>query len=101
MIRVSWIGSAKWLKSILDKNMQIVGKHSLIARAVRAGTNADIEHTYITTNSREYGAEAKLHGGKFDFLRPDKLSLDNSTDNDYLQHFAEWCKSKYMKFEFL
>ena len=80
-------------KSILDKNMQIVGKHSLIARAVRAGTNADIEHTYITTNSREYGAEAKLHGGKFDFLRPDKLSLDNSTDNDYLQHFAEWCKA--------
>ena len=42
-------------KSILDKNMQLVGKYSLVARAVRAGIGAGIEYTFITTNSREYG----------------------------------------------
>ena len=88
-------------KSIINKNMQIVGDYSLVARAIKAGIEAGIKNTYISTNSLEYGNEAKAYGGKFEFLRPEKISKDKSTDNDYLEHFIKWCQDHSVWFEYL
>ena len=88
-------------KSIIDKNMQLVGGYSLIARAVKSGLDAGNSNTYITTNSMQYGQEARSYGAKFEFLRPDHFSQDESTDNDYLKHFVEWCQNNNLSFEYL
>ena len=62
---------------------------------------AGITDTYISTNSRSYGEEAMLFGGKFEFLRPTSMSQDSSVDNSYLSHFVEWGQSNGVEFEYV
>lgn len=66
-------------KGIPDKNMQVLGGHSLIARAgLTLKACPSVDCAVISTDSPAYAEEGRAHGLRAPFLRPPELSTDNA-----------------------
>lgn len=73
-------------KGILLKNLQTVGAHSLIARAIRACLGAESTHRVIvSTDHAEITAEARNCGAEV-VTRPQDLSGDTATSESAVRH---------------
>lgn len=88
-------------KSVKNKNMVEINGRSLIARTVQAGLSAGLRDVYISTNEENYALEAQKFGAHYQFLRPENISGDNATDEQYLKHFAEFCEIKSLKYKYV
>lgn len=72
-------------KRIIDKNLQKVGKDSLIAIACKAAISCkSIFKTFIVTDSESYENEAIENGALTLGLRPKDISQDISSDREWL-----------------
>lgn len=78
-------------KSIIDKNLAALGGYPLLAYSIAAARCvSEIGRIIVSTDSVEYAEIAKNYGAEVPFLRPKRLSLDNSTDYDFMAHALDW-----------
>lgn len=82
-------------KKVPKKNIKSLGGHPLIAYTILAAKKTKkIDRIIVSTDSRYIGDIAKKYGAEVPFLRPKNLSLDNSTDMEFMMHFLNWFKEK-------
>lgn len=78
-------------KTIIDKNIQLLSKHPLIAYSIAvAKLSKRIDRVIVSTNSNKYADIAMMYGAEVPFLRPESFSTDSSSDKDFLIHAMHW-----------
>lgn len=83
-------------KSIKDKNLALLGGYPLLTYSIAvAKMIPEIKTVIVSTDSQEYATLAKNFGAEVPFLRPERLSLDNSTDYDFMSHAVSWFDENY------
>lgn len=74
-------------KGILNKNLQKVGEHTLLALAIRDALQAsNISRVIVSTDSAEIAREALRCGAEIPFMRPEELSGDASPEIESWKH---------------
>ena len=80
-------------KSLIDKNIKLLSGHPLIAYSIAvAKLSKEIDRVIVSTNSKKYADIARQYGAEVPFMRPDRYSIDTSTDRDFLIHAMQWIK---------
>lgn len=65
----------------------------MIAYAIVASKlTKNIDRTIVSTDSGQIAEIAKKYGAEVPFLRPSEISLDKSTDLEFVQHAIGWFK---------
>jgi len=83
-------------KGIRDKNIiNIFGKPLLYYSIFFAKKCKFIDKVVVSTDSKKYQKIAKKYGAEVPFLRPYKISTDNSLDIDFFRHALMWLKKNY------
>lgn len=78
-------------KSIKDKNIQKIGSKSLLQHSINfAQELVGVEKILVSTDSSIYASIARKHGAWVPFLRPPKISADESRDVETMKHATEW-----------
>tara|TARA_X000000368_G_scaffold89332_1_gene68155 strand:+ start:569 stop:1324 length:756 start_codon:yes stop_codon:yes gene_type:complete len=78
-------------KSIKDKNLALLGGYPLLAYSIAiAKLSPSIDRVIVSTDSKKYADLAKQFGAEVPFMRPEHLSLDHSTDYDFMSHAINW-----------
>ena len=82
-------------KGIKDKNiLKLFGK-PLIYYSIRFAKSCSfIDRVIVSTDSKKYARIAKKIGAEVQFLRPKKISGDNSLDIDFFKHAINFLKNK-------
>lgn len=82
-------------KGILDKNIQMLGGKPLIAYSIEvAKLVPEINRIIVSTDSERYAEIARSYGAEIPFLRPEEISLDNSTDIEWVRHLLSWLQNE-------
>ena len=82
-------------KSVVDKNIKLLGGHPLIAYSIAAAQlSSRIDRIIVSTDSIEYASIAREYGVEVPFLRPPEISGDNSTDYECIKHVLDWMKNE-------
>jgi CMP-N,N'-diacetyllegionaminic acid synthase len=80
-------------KGIPDKNIRRLAGTTLIGWAGRVLAQLDwLDRKIISTDSKDYAEEGRLHGLEVPFLRPGELSQDFSSAIDTLVHALTECE---------
>ena len=75
-------------KGVTDKNIKIIGGHSLLQWAIKACLKSQsITQVYLSTDSEQYLNIGKDCGALVPFLRPKELASDTANDLDVIKHF--------------
>ncbi len=78
-------------KSIPRKNILPFAGHPLIAYSIAAALAADtVTRVIVSTDDEEIAAIARSYSAETPFLRPEKLSRDDTPDLPVFQHALEW-----------
>ena len=78
-------------KSIVDKNIQKLGKHTLLAHSILAAQHTpEIDRVIVSTDSKEYKKIAEGYNIDVPFLRPKCISGDNNADVEWVAHLLNW-----------
>ena len=81
-------------KGVPNKNIKKIGGKSLLEWSINACKKSNlIDEIIISTDSIEYAEHAEKAGGKVPFIRPKDISLDTSTDYEFIKHALDWFKS--------
>lgn len=75
-------------KTIPNKNIIEVCNRPLIYYTIRAAIMADVEETWVSTDSDEISAIAQEYGAKI-LKRPDQYATDKSSSEEALLHFCQ------------
>ena len=82
-------------KGVVDKNINLLGGHPLIAYSIAVALLAkSIDRVIVSTDSEHYAHIAREYGAEVPFLRPDEISGDNNTDYDFVRHFLYWMQNE-------
>ncbi len=82
-------------KGVVDKNIKLLGGHPLIAYSIAAAQlTSGIGRIIVSTDSVEYASIARKYGAEVPFLRPPKISGDNSTDYEWIKHLLDWMQNE-------
>ncbi len=82
-------------KSIKNKNIVKLFGHPLVAYTIRFAKKCKfISKIIISTDSQKYAKISKKYGCSPLFIRPKKISKDNSLDIDVFLHAIKWLKKK-------
>ena len=73
-------------KSIPKKNLVDLGGRPLIAWTIEAAVNSSLSKVIVSTDSIEIAAACKSLGAEVPFMRPEKISLDDSLSIDVVIH---------------
>jgi CMP-N,N'-diacetyllegionaminic acid synthase len=80
-------------KSIPKKNISLLGGHPLLAYSIAAAKlSTKINSIYVSTDSDEFAGIARKYGAKALYLRPKKLSEDDSMDIDFFKYHIDFSK---------
>lgn len=80
-------------KGIPRKNLEVVGGHSLVARAVMSGRDAGLP-VLLTSDDPDIRREGEAAGAMAPFERPPHLATDESASIEVLRHAAQWFESE-------
>ena len=82
-------------KSVVDKNIKMLGGYPLIAYSIAAAQLAsEIDRVIVSTDSEKYSNIARKYGAEVPFLRPPEISSDDSTDYEWVKHTIDWMQDK-------
>jgi len=74
-------------KTVPQKNIYNLGGYPLIAYSIKTALDTpSIERVVVSTDDKEIADISKSYGAEVPFLRPDRLSRDDSTDNGFFLH---------------
>lgn len=77
-------------KRLPDKNILPLDNKPLIAWTIEAALASKyIDRVLVTTDSDEIAKVSKQYGAEIPFIRPGKLSADETSTNEVIQHFLE------------
>ena len=80
-------------KRIKNKNIILFKRKPLIAHTILQSLNSKlISRTIVSTDSKKYIKISKFYGAEAPFLRPKKISRDNSTDLECFNHCLMYLK---------
>ena len=88
---VSIIPARSGSRGIKNKNIQEIDKHPLFAYSIAASKLLGID-PFFSTDSRSYADIALKYGAKVPFLRPKKISKNDSSDYEFISHFIDYLK---------
>ena len=75
-----------------------MGGHPLIAYSIAAAKlSREIDRIVVLTDSEKYAIIAKKYGAEIPFLRPKKISKDNSTDFEFFKYILRWMEKNEEK----
>ena len=77
-------------KRLKNKNLKIFLGHPLIYHTLNFSKKIDISEIFVSTDSRTILSYCKKMGVKNNYLRPKKLSGDNSQIKDAILHAINW-----------
>lgn len=87
------IGARGGSKGIPRKNIVPIVGHPLIAYSIAAAKLAkNIDRIVVSTDSEAIAAVAKKYGAEVPFMRPAKISGDQSLDVEFFRHALDWFK---------
>ena len=85
---VSLIPARGGSKGIKNKNLQMVGGQTLLARAISVSCSVkSINSTYVSTDSLDIKRHGLEMGAQVPFVRPNNLSTDTASVNLTIAHF--------------
>ena len=85
-------------KSIRNKNIINLNGHPLIAYTIHQALKSKVfEDIVVSTNSKKIRYISRLYGAKVPFLRPQRISKDNSKPIDALYHATKLSEKIYKK----
>ena len=88
-------------KRFKNKNLQKVGKHSLISKSITFSKKINVKkYIYLSTDSKKYAKEGLKYGAQVPFLRSKKNSSDKSSINQAITEFLNRTKDKF-KFKYI
>jgi CMP-N-acetylneuraminic acid synthetase len=88
-------------KGIKNKNMTKFLGQPLIKHTIEFSKKLPNTTTFVSTDSLKILRYAQKNNIKFDYLRPKKLSKDNSNIIDAISHALEWFLNKNIYFDYL
>ena len=99
---LTFIPARSGSKSIKNKNIQKIGKKSLIEISINFAKKINSKNNYIfvSTDSTKYSKIAKRAGAKVPFLRSKKYSKNSSNMVDAIFEFFQYLKIKKINLEF-
>ena len=78
-------------KGVKNKNIKLLCGYPLMAYSIAAATmSPSISRTIVSTDSADYAKLANKYGAETPFIRPAEISMDNSTDIEFMQHSINW-----------
>jgi len=84
--KVAFIPARSGSVRIKDKNIQLLGRHPMIAYSIQAARDSGIFDAVIcATDDEEYGQIATHYGAEVPFLRPPKISGSKSPDLEWVK----------------
>ena len=92
---VALIPARQGSKGVPGKNIKSLGGRPLIEWSIGAcNASSLIQRTLVSTDSEHYRRLAKSLGAEAPFLRPENISLDTSTDYEFIRHALDWLKAE-------
>ena len=103
MKKVLWLVTARsGSKSIIDKNIKLLGGHPLLGFRVKCGLSTTCtSDLWISTDSVPYANIAIKYGAIVPFIRPEALSGDTIMSADVILHAMEHAKSINADYEYI
>lgn len=81
-------------KGVPNKNVREIAGHPLLAWTIAACRKAEsIGRVIVSTDSPAYADLAWRYGAEAPFLRPAEISLDRSTDYEFIAHALAWLEA--------
>lgn len=78
-------------KGVPNKNIRELAGHPLLAFSIAAAKlSTSINRAIVTTDSPHIAEIARSYGAETPFLRPAKISQDNSLDIEFIDHALKW-----------
>ncbi len=78
-------------KSVIDKNIRMIGGHPMIAHSIRHALECPyITRTIVSTDSERYAQIARQYGAEVPFIRPAELATDTALDVDVFYHALKY-----------
>lgn len=77
-------------KGVPGKNIAMLDGHPLLAYSVAAAKLAGVDRVLLSTDSEEYASIGRNYGAETPFLRSTGISLDHSTDYEWMRHAMDW-----------
>ena len=85
-------------KSIKNKNIKKLRKKFLIFYPIETAKKIkEIKRIIVSTDSKKIAKIAKKGGAEIPFIRPKKISKNNSLDIEYIKHFIDKMEIKNKK----
>lgn len=82
-------------KSVVDKNIRIIGGKPMIAHSIAHALECDlINRVIVSTDSEKYADIAREYGAEIPFIRPAEYATDTALDFDVFYHALSFLKEK-------
>lgn len=91
-------------KGIKKKNIIDLDGKPLISYTIKEALKSeyiDAENIWCSTDDEEIAEVAKEYGAKIPFIRPHKLSEDDSSSASVATHALDWAKNNGIEFDYL
>jgi CMP-N,N'-diacetyllegionaminic acid synthase len=99
--KILWLIAARsGSKSIPHKNIKLLGEHPLLSYRINSVLNSNNKYDlWISTDSPKYALIAENYGAEVPFIRPEELSLDNSSSMDVVLHAMEYANKEGREYD--
>lgn len=81
-------------KGIKNKNLKLLNGKPLIAHTIEAALKSKLDRVIVATDSKKIREVAIKYGAECPFVRPKKISRDNSHAFEIYKYTLDWLKKK-------
>jgi len=101
--KILWLITARsGSKSIVHKNIKLLGEHPLISYRIRSAASSKFPNDiWVSTDSEEYASIAKKYGASIPFLRPEYLASDDASSVDVVIHAMDYAIKLNQEYEYI
>ena len=100
--RIALIPARGGSKGVPLKNLQKVGDHSLLVRALKVAQDSNLfDEICVSSDNAQILEEAHNFGAQIHFLRPKSISLDTTLQTEVISHALDFFATRNQRFETL